>query len=84
MNGGNWRRFMPNWYSRQITSPYFFLIFGVVSISAAVIFTHMGRVWVRFTGWLYRAEKPVTFWGEIAVYYFVGVCFIAYFLYLIN
>lgn len=39
---------MPDWYFRQIESPYIFLIFGVVSISAAAVWTCTGKEWVRF------------------------------------
>ena len=38
--------------------PYIFFILGVISISAAVVFTCMGKVWVRFNGWVYRAKEP--------------------------
>ena len=40
----------------------------------------MGKVWVRFNGWVYRAQEPRIFWGEVALYYLGGVCFIGYFL----
>lgn len=61
--------------------PYIFLILGVVSLSAAAIFTYMGRVWVRFDGWVYRAKEPGWFWWEVALDYLIGVCFIGYFLF---
>jgi len=63
-----------------VRPPYIFLVLGVVSISAAAVFTGMGKVWVRFNGWVHRAEEPRAFWGEVVAYYFVGVCFIGYFL----
>ena len=72
--------FMPDWWSRQLP-PYVFLILGVISISAAMVFTRTGKVWVRFNGRVYRAKEPRAFWGEVAAYYFVGVCFI--FVYLV-
>jgi hypothetical protein len=72
---------MPDWYCRPIKSPYIFLIVGVVSISAATVWTCMGKVWVRFNGWVYRAKEPGWFWWEVALYYLGGVCFIGYFLY---
>ena len=62
-------------------SPYLFLILGVISISAAAVFTFTGKVWVRFNGWVYRAKEPWAFWGEVAAYYFVGVCLVGFFLY---
>jgi hypothetical protein len=64
--------------------PYFFLILGVISISAAAVFTGTGKVWVRFNGWVYRAKEPRAFWGNVAAYSLVGVCFIAYFLFKIK
>lgn len=60
--------------------PYFFLIVGIVLISAATVWTCMGKVWVRFNGWVYRAKEPRSFWWEVALYYLGGVCFIGYFL----
>jgi hypothetical protein len=72
---------MPDWYFRPIKSPYIFLILGVVSISAAAVFTCMGKVWVRFSGWVHRAKEPGWFWWEVALDYLIGVCFIGYFLY---
>src|ERR1035438_6236113 len=80
-----WTLFMnfDDW-NKPISSPYIFLFLGVASILAAVIWTYTGRVWVRFNGWVYRAKEPRSFWGEVAAYYLVGVCFIGYFLYLVN
>jgi hypothetical protein len=69
---------MPDWWFRPIKSPYLFLILGVVSFSAAAIFTCMGKVWVRFSGWVYRAEKPGTFWWEVALDCLIAVWFIGY------
>ena len=71
---------MPN-LSTLIRPPYVFLILGIISISAATVFTCTGKVWVRFNGWIYRAKEPRAFWGEVAAYYFVGVCFIGFFVY---
>ena len=61
--------------------PYIFLILGVVSFSAAVVWTCTGKAWIRFHGWVYRAEEPNRFWLEVAMYYLGGVFFIGYFLY---
>jgi hypothetical protein len=72
---------MPDWYFRQIVSPYIFLILGVASISAAAVWTSTGKVWVRFHGWVYRAKEPNRFGWEVAIYYLGGVCFVGYFLY---
>jgi hypothetical protein len=61
--------------------PYDFLILGVISISAATVFIAKGKVWVRFNGWVYRAKEPGWFWWDVALYYLVGVWFIACFLF---
>ena len=61
--------------------PFVFLILGIMSISAAAVFTCMGKVWVRANGWIYRAKEPRWFWWEIALDFFIGVWFIGYFLY---
>jgi hypothetical protein len=44
---------------------------GVFSIFAAAVFTSMGKVWVRFTDWIYRAKEPGWFWWEVALYFSV-------------
>jgi hypothetical protein len=61
--------------------PYIFLVVGGLSISAALVFTFMGKVWVRFNGWVYRTEEPRTFWVQIAVLFLGGVWFVGYFFY---
>jgi hypothetical protein len=71
---------MPN-LSTLIRPPYVFLILGIISISAATVFTGTGKVWVRFNGWVYRAKEPGWFWWEVALDYLIGVCFIGYFLF---
>jgi hypothetical protein len=71
---------LPN-LSSLLRPPHIFLILGVISISAAAVFTFTGKVWVRFNGWVYRTKEPRAFWGEVAAYYFVGVCFIGCFLF---
>ena len=65
--------------SSLLRAPYIFLILGVISISAATVFTCTGKVWVRYNGWVYRAKEPRAFWGNVAAYYFIGVCFIGFF-----
>jgi hypothetical protein len=59
--------------------PFIFLILGIFFISAAVVYTRMGKAWGRFNGWIYRAEKPVTFWVEVVFYYLGGVWSLGYF-----
>jgi hypothetical protein len=67
----------PLWLLRP---PYVFLILGVISISGAAFFAYTGKVWVRFSGWVYRDKEPRVFWGEVAAYFLVGVFFVGYFL----
>jgi hypothetical protein len=71
---------MPNLAS-VLRTPYDFLILGIASISAAVVFTFTGKAWVRFNGWVYRAKEPRWFWWEVALYYLAGVWFVGYFFY---
>ena len=61
--------------------PYFFLMLGIISICAAVVWTRTGKAWVRFHGWVYRAKEPGWFWWEVALYYLAGVFFVGCFLY---
>ena len=64
-----------------VRAPHIFLILGVLSVSAAMVFTYTGKAWVRFNGWVYRAKEPGWFWWDVALYYLVGVWFVGYFLY---
>jgi hypothetical protein len=72
---------MPDWFSRQIQSPYYFLIFGIIFFIAAVVWTFIGKARTRYSGWVSRAKEPTQFWWEVALYYLGGVCFIGIFLY---
>jgi hypothetical protein len=67
--------------SSLLRPPYVFLVLGIMSSFAAAIFACTGKVWVRFNGWVYRAKEPRAFWGEVAAYLLVGLCFIGYFLF---
>ena len=67
---------MPDWYSH-----YIFLTLGVISFSAAVVWTCTGKARTRFHGWVYRAKEPDVFWWVVAIYYLAGVLFIGTFLY---
>jgi H+/Cl- antiporter ClcA len=74
---------MPN-LDLLLRPPGIFLILGVISFSAAVVWTCIGKAWVRFDGWIYRAKEPNWFWWEVALYYLCGVGLIGYFLYKVN
>lgn len=62
--------------------PYGFIFMGIFFIVMGSIYMSMGRAYVRFSGWVYRTEKPRTFWGEIAMYYVIGAGLVGYFMYL--
>jgi hypothetical protein len=70
-----------DWWNTPIRSPYYFLIVGLISFSAAVASTCAGKTYGRYGGWASRAKEPTDFWWTVAIYYFGGVCFIGYFLY---
>jgi hypothetical protein len=70
---------MPDLHS-LLKPPYIFLILGVLSFSAAVVWTCTGKARTRFSGLVYRAEEPTQFWWLVAMYYFAGVLFIGIFL----
>jgi hypothetical protein len=67
----------PFWILRP---PYVFLLLGIASICAAVVFTCKRKVWVRFNGWVHRAEEPKWFWWGVLLYYAGGLYFVGYFL----
>jgi hypothetical protein len=70
---------MPNWSSQL--PPYSLLILGGISFSAAVVWTCTGKAWVRFHGWVYRAQEPNRFWWEVAMYYLGALLFVGLYLY---
>jgi hypothetical protein len=55
------------------------LILGCILLSATVVWTYTGRAWVRFYGWVYRAEEPSWFWWEVSFYCLLGVGLIGLF-----
>jgi len=61
--------------------PYTLLTFGMFLLFLAVVYTYTGKAWIRFHGWVYRAEEPKRYWLEVAMYYLGGVGFVGYFLY---
>jgi len=70
---------MPDWYSRQIKSPYYFLILGVIFFSLGLVWTCTGKASARYR-WVYRSQEPTAFWWVVAMYYLGGVLFIGIFL----
>lgn len=55
-----------------LTPPNVFLTVGIIFISGAAVFAYTGKVWVRFSGWVYREKQPRVFWGEVAAYFLGG------------
>jgi hypothetical protein len=70
---------MPDWFSRP--TPYVLLIAGVIFFSMAVVWTCTGKAWIRFHGWVYRAEEPKRFWLEVVTDYLIGFGLIGVFIY---
>ena len=66
--------------SSLLGPPTAFLLVGVTFISAAALFAYMGKVWVRFRGWVYRDKEPRRYWTEVAGCFLLGVFFVGYFL----
>lgn len=60
--------------------PNIFLILGPISLAVGVISTCTGVSWARYGRVIYRAKEPRQFWEDVATCYFIGVCFIGYFL----
>jgi hypothetical protein len=71
-----------DWWHSQISSPYYFLVSGVIFFIAAVVSTCTGKTYGRYGhGLASRAKEPSEFWWTVAIYYIGGACFIGYFLY---
>jgi len=60
--------------------PYTLFYFGMVLLFLAAIYTYTGKVYVRFSRWVCRADEPKRYWLEVATYYLVGVICIGVFL----
>jgi hypothetical protein len=60
----DWRAILKDWWNTPISSPYYYLIIGVISFSVAVVSTCTGKTYGRFAGWASRAKKPTEFGGQ--------------------
>jgi hypothetical protein len=58
------------------------LLAGIALIVLGVVYTCMGKAYVRFHDWVNRADDPKRYWLEVASYFVVGAGLIAYALYL--
>ncbi len=68
----------PFWFLRP---PFVFATVGMFVLFLALFYTYTGKAYVRFQGWVNRAEDPKRYWLEVAMYYLGGISFIGYFLY---
>jgi hypothetical protein len=59
----------------------FWLTFGIFLLFLAVVYTYTGKAWVRFHGWVYRADRPKRYWLEVVMYYIADIALIGLFLY---
>ena len=57
------------------------LAFGIALIMLDGLWIFMGKVTIRYYGWVYRSEKPARFWWHIAVYFLGGLLLIAHSIY---
>jgi hypothetical protein len=71
-------------YSHFPSMPDAFMMLGVISLASAVVWTHTGKAWVRFYGWVSRAEEPGVYWWNVVTGYLVGVIFIGIAFYLVT
>jgi hypothetical protein len=71
----------PFWFLKP---PYTLLDAGMFVVFLAVIYTYTGKAYIRFHGWVYRADEPKRYWLEVIAYYVVGVGLIGLFLYTFN
>lgn len=62
----------------DLKMPFILFIVGGALFFLGLYSTSTGRAWERYRGWVYRAEKPIRFWWNVAVYYLAGVCLIGY------
>jgi hypothetical protein len=56
--------------------PRGWLVCGVFFLFLGVVYTGIGKSYIRFQGWVYRSEEPKEYWWSVAIYYLLGICFI--------
>jgi hypothetical protein len=64
-----------------LTPPYTLAIFGMFLLFLAMLYTYTGKAWIRFHGWVYRAEEPKRYWLEVTMYYLGAVVMFGLFWY---
>jgi len=63
-----------NWFTKPTS--YGWLVFGVFLLFLGVVYTCMGKSYIRFQGWVYRSEEPKEFSWSVATYFLLGALFI--------
>jgi hypothetical protein len=63
-----------SWFRKPM--PHGWLVFGVFLLFLGVIYTYMGKSYIRFQGWVYRSEEPKEFWWSVAAYGLGGIFFV--------
>jgi hypothetical protein len=66
---------------KALHQPYIFLILAGIFLSVGILWTYTGRAWVRFNGWVYRAEEPKWFWWQVVVCFLAAIGCIVRFLF---
>jgi len=56
-------------------------IFGIFVVFLAVVYTRTGKAWIKYNGWVYRADEPKRYWLEVILYYLLGFGCIGLWLY---
>ena len=65
-------------------TPFFYLICGFIVISVAVHEALTGIAYVRFHGFVSRANEPKAFWWNVTILFLIGLFLIGYCLYLVS
>lgn len=59
--------------------PYTVFDFGIFLLFLAALYTDIGKVYVRYSGWVNRADDPKRYWFNVAAYYLLGAVLIVIF-----
>jgi hypothetical protein len=63
-----------SWLTKPM--PHGWLVFGCFLLFLGVVYTGMGKAYIRFQGWVYRSEEPKEFRWSVAMYYLGGILLI--------
>jgi uncharacterized RDD family membrane protein YckC len=68
-------------YSYLIDRQHRFLLVGIILLLVAVVFTLTGETFERDGGIVSRGEEPKRFCWDVAMFYLIGILFIALYLF---